>query len=138
MRSREHEHVRAGAPKGGSLVGVCMLLAAASVAAAADAPPLVLTHLTTAEGLPQGSVHTVLQDSQGFMWFGTEDGLVRYDGQELVRYGYSPRERRGLPGNFIRQIVEGPRHNLWLAIKWRPRPLESRAKTLHGLSPRPT
>ena len=93
-----------------------LLIAAASVAAAADSPPLVLTHLTTADGLPQGGVHTILQDSQGFMWFGTEDGLVRYDGQELVRYGYSPKEDRGLPGNFVNQIVEGPQHNLWLAL----------------------
>ena len=86
------------------------------MAAAADAPPLVLTQLTTADGLPQGGVHTVLQDSKGFVWFGTEDGLVRYDGQELVRYGYSRQEDRALPGNYINQIVESPQHNLWLAI----------------------
>jgi signal transduction histidine kinase/ligand-binding sensor domain-containing protein/DNA-binding response OmpR family regulator len=91
-------------------------LAAASLSTAADAPPLVLTHLTTADGLPQGGVHTILQDSQGFMWFGTEDGLVRYDGQELVRYGYSPKEDHGLPGNYINQVAEGPRHGLWLAM----------------------
>ena len=91
-------------------------LAAASSSALADSPPLVLTHLTTADGLPQGGVHAILQDSQGFMWFGMEDGLVRYDGQEFVRYGYSPKENRGLPGNYINQIVEGPRHDLWLAI----------------------
>jgi signal transduction histidine kinase/ligand-binding sensor domain-containing protein/CheY-like chemotaxis protein/HPt (histidine-containing phosphotransfer) domain-containing protein len=101
----------------GRIIGSALsLLAAASVAAATDAPPLVLTHLTTTDGLPQGGVHAILQDSQGFMWFGTEDGLVRYDGQEFVRYGYSPKEERGLPGNFINQIVEGPRHDLWLAI----------------------
>ncbi len=61
-------------------------------------------------------MHTTLQDSQGFMWFGTEDGLVRYDGQELVRYGYSPKEAQSLPGNFINQIVEDRHHDLWLAI----------------------
>ena len=93
-----------------------MLIAAASMAAAADAPPLVLMHLTTADGLPQGGVHTILQDSRGFMWFGTEDGLVRYDAQELARYGYSPTEDRGLPGNFVNQVVEGPEHDLWLAL----------------------
>ena len=58
----------------------------ASVAAAADAPPLILEHLTTADGLPQATVMTTLQDSQGFVWLGTEDGLVRYDGHELYRY----------------------------------------------------
>jgi signal transduction histidine kinase/ligand-binding sensor domain-containing protein/CheY-like chemotaxis protein/HPt (histidine-containing phosphotransfer) domain-containing protein len=99
------------------IIGTALsLTAGASLAAAADAPPLVLTHLTTADGLPQGGVHAILQDSQGFMWFATEDGLVRYDGQELIRYGYSREEERGLPGNYINQIVEGPRHDLWLAI----------------------
>ncbi|MDE2448888.1 MAG: response regulator [Gammaproteobacteria bacterium] len=107
---------RASASQGRIIGSALLLMAAASVAAAADVLPLVVTHLTTTDGLPQGGVHTVLQDSQGFMWFGTEDGLVRYDGQELVRYGYSPRESRGLPGNYINQIVEGPRHDLWLAI----------------------
>ncbi|MGH8293935.1 MAG: two-component regulator propeller domain-containing protein [Steroidobacteraceae bacterium] len=73
--------------------------------------------MTTADGLPEGNVHTVLQDSQGFMWFGTEDGLVRYDGQHLVRYGYSPGAKHGLPGNYVWQIVEGQHHDLWIAIK---------------------
>jgi signal transduction histidine kinase/ligand-binding sensor domain-containing protein/CheY-like chemotaxis protein/HPt (histidine-containing phosphotransfer) domain-containing protein len=103
-------------------IGAALLLtaaaswAAASLSVAADAPPLIVSHLTTADGLPQGTVRAVLQDSQGFMWFGTEDGLVRYDGQDLVRYGYSPVRNRGLPGNFIRQIVEGPQHDLWIAM----------------------
>ena len=107
---------RAGASRRRIIGSALLLLATASLAAAADAPPLILTHLTTADGLPQGGVHATLQDSQGFMWFGTEDGLVRYDGQELVRYGYSRKEGHGLPGNYINQIVEGPHHDLWLAI----------------------
>ena len=90
----------------------------ASVARAAiDAPPLILEHLTTAEGLPQGTVMATLQDSQGFVWLGTQDGLVRYDGHELVRYAYSRSLQAGLPGNFINQIVEDSQHNLWIAIK---------------------
>jgi signal transduction histidine kinase/ligand-binding sensor domain-containing protein/CheY-like chemotaxis protein/HPt (histidine-containing phosphotransfer) domain-containing protein len=84
---------------------------------AADAPPLVLEHLTTADGLPQGTVFSTLQDSQGFVWLGTEDGLVRYDGHELVRYAYSHTAGGGLPGNFINQIVEDAHHDLWIAIK---------------------
>ncbi|HTX05009.1 MAG TPA: two-component regulator propeller domain-containing protein [Steroidobacteraceae bacterium] len=107
---------RAGASRRRIIGPALLLMAAASLAAAADAPPLILTHLTTADGLPEGTVRTVLQDSQGFMWFGTEDGLVRYDGQDFVRYGYSPQTNRGLPGNFVRQIVEGPHHNLWIAL----------------------
>jgi signal transduction histidine kinase/ligand-binding sensor domain-containing protein/CheY-like chemotaxis protein/HPt (histidine-containing phosphotransfer) domain-containing protein len=84
--------------------------------AAADAPPLVLAHLTTEDGLPQATVMTALQDSQGFVWLGTEDGLVRYDGRELYRYARSPKQSGKLPGNYIWQVVEDAKANLWIAI----------------------
>ncbi len=93
------------------------MLAATAAVAAIDPPPLILEQLTTADGLPQGTVYATLQDSQGFVWLGTEDGLVRFDGHELVRYAYSPSARGGLPGNMIYQIVEDAHHDLWIAIK---------------------
>lgn len=98
------------------LLGLLGLAAAAS-AAAGTAPALILQHLTTADGLPQGSVYTTLQDSQGFVWLATEDGLIRYDGRELLRYAYSPSRSNGMPGNFVWQVVEDAHHDLWLAIK---------------------
>ena len=49
-------------------------------------------HLTTRDGLSQSTVMSVLQDSQGFLWLGTESGLDRYD-------GYSIREYRRERGN---------------------------------------
>jgi signal transduction histidine kinase/ligand-binding sensor domain-containing protein/CheY-like chemotaxis protein/HPt (histidine-containing phosphotransfer) domain-containing protein len=101
-----------------SLIAAGLWSLFASVAAeAADAPALVLEHLTAAEGMPQGTVNVTLQDSQGFVWLGTEDGLVRYDGHELVRYGSSRTQAGGLPGNFIRDIAEDSHHDLWIAIK---------------------
>ena len=98
----------------------CALLAlsgASVAAAAADSSPLVLEHLTRADGLPQGTVYVTLQDSQGFVWLGTEDGLVRYDGHDLQRYAYSPAQRQGLPGNYVFQIVEDTHRDLWIALK---------------------
>jgi signal transduction histidine kinase/ligand-binding sensor domain-containing protein/CheY-like chemotaxis protein len=89
----------------------------ASMAAQADAPPIVLEHITTSDGLPQATVMTTLQDSQGFVWLGTEDGLVRYDGHELYRYAYSRTEVDSLPGNFIWQVIEDAHANLWIAVK---------------------
>ncbi len=98
--------------------GLLLVLIGAASVAAANGPALILQHLTTADGLPQGTVYTTLQDSQGFVWLATEDGLVRYDGRELVRYAYSPSGTTGsLPGNFIYQIAEDAHHDLWLAIK---------------------
>lgn len=89
----------------------------ATPAVAVDASPLVLEHLTTADGLPQATVMTTLQDSQGFVWLGTEDGLVRYDGRVLFRYAHSRTDPRSLAGNFIWQVLEDGRHDLWIAIK---------------------
>ncbi|HUQ52207.1 MAG TPA: two-component regulator propeller domain-containing protein, partial [Gammaproteobacteria bacterium] len=82
----------------------------------ADAPPLVLEHLTTEDGLPQATVMTTLQDSQGFVWLGTEDGLVRFDGRELYRYARSRTESGSLPGNYVWQIAEDAATNLWIAL----------------------
>jgi ligand-binding sensor domain-containing protein len=85
--------------------------------AASESFPLVLEHLTTANGLPQGTVYATLQDSQGFVWLATEDGLVRYDGHELVRYARLPISRGGLSGNYIYQMVEDAHRDLWIAVK---------------------
>jgi signal transduction histidine kinase/ligand-binding sensor domain-containing protein/CheY-like chemotaxis protein len=85
--------------------------------AATESFPLVLEHLTTADGLPQGTVYATLQDSQGFVWLATEDGLVRYDGHELVRYARLSTTRGGLSGNYIFQMLEDAHHDLWIAVK---------------------
>ena len=110
-----------------NLIGLCLrgvflavMVHAAGTAlamAATDPPPLVLEHLGTGEGLPQGTVFATLQDSQGFVWLGTQDGLVRYDGNEIYRYAYSRTAHDGLPGNYVRQIAEDRNHDLWIAIK---------------------
>jgi signal transduction histidine kinase/ligand-binding sensor domain-containing protein/CheY-like chemotaxis protein/HPt (histidine-containing phosphotransfer) domain-containing protein len=85
-------------------------------AAMADTPPLVLEHLTTEDGLPQATVMTTLQDSQGFVWLGTEDGLVRFDGRELYRYARSRNETGSLPGSYVWQVAEDAATNLWIAL----------------------
>lgn len=81
-----------------------------------DARPIPFEHLTAGDGLPQGTVHSTVEDSQGFIWIGTEDGLVRFDGREVYRYAHSPRDRAGLPGSFVQKIVEDAKHDLWIAL----------------------
>ena len=106
---------------------VHLMSGATAATMAADAPPLILEHLTTADGLPQGTVYTTLQDSQGFIWLGTEDGLVRYDGHELVRYAYSRDARNSLPGNFVYELARRrPPRSVGGAEGCRARAVESR------------
>jgi diguanylate cyclase (GGDEF)-like protein len=96
------------------LVGLAFVQPAAG--SVSEQSPAVFEHLTTADGLPQGTVDAVLQDSQGFVWIGTQDGLVRYDGHQLVRYGYRRGAADALPGNWIQAIAEDAHHDLWIAV----------------------
>jgi ligand-binding sensor domain-containing protein len=76
---------------------------------------LKFAHLTTADGLSQDNVIAILQDRRGFMWFGTGDGLNRYDGNGFVVYKNNPNDPQSLSDNFIRDLVEDDRGNLWVA-----------------------
>lgn len=98
----------------GLLSGLALVQPA--VGSGAEQSPAVFEHLTTADGLPQGTVLATLQDSQGFVWLGTEDGLVRYDGHRLVRYGYRRGASDGLPGHYVQAIVEDAHHDLWIGV----------------------
>src|SRR5579863_10445824 len=97
-----------------SLIGLASMQPAAG--GVAEQPPAIFEHLSTVDGLPQRTVYATLQDSQGFVWLGTEDGLVRYDGHRLVRYGYQRGVADGLPGNSIQAIAEDSHHDLWIAV----------------------
>ncbi len=58
--------------------------------------------LTLENGLPDNSVICAIQDKDGFMWFGTEKGLSRYDGKSFTNYS---KEKDGLYGNKIMQLL---------------------------------
>ncbi|WP_430934621.1 hybrid sensor histidine kinase/response regulator transcription factor [Saccharicrinis sp. 156] len=71
-------------------------------------------HLTTLEGLSQNDVNCIFQDSRGFIWIGTNDGLNRYDGYQFKIYRKQPRQKNGLVGNIIQSITEDNEGNLWI------------------------
>ncbi|WP_353572001.1 two-component regulator propeller domain-containing protein [Candidatus Albibeggiatoa sp. nov. BB20] len=72
------------------------------------------THLTTEQGLPQNSVYAIHQDKQGFMWFGTLDGLCRYDGYQFKVYRHSPQDKTSLSHNEVYTIYEDRQGQLWI------------------------
>ena len=61
-------------------------------------------HLTTEEGLAGNSVSSIIQDSRGFLWFGTQDGLNRYDGKEFILYEHLPFRKDSLQHNLIQTM----------------------------------
>ena len=74
-------------------------------------------HLTIEDGLPQNSVLAIHQDSSGFMWFGTEVGLARYDGYNLKVFKHEAGNSNSLSQNYITKIVEDDQDNLWIGTR---------------------
>src|SRR4030042_2019779 len=54
--------------------------------------PAMFEGLSVEEGLSQSRVRCILQDSDGFLWFGTRDGLNRYDGYQFKVYKRTPEQ----------------------------------------------
>jgi len=73
--------------------------------------------LSVKEGLSNSRVTTVFQDSKGFIWIGTQDGLNRYDGYEFREYKHNPSDSLTIPGNFINCLAETPDGNLWIGTE---------------------
>ncbi len=66
------------------------------------------------EGLPHSSVYSIHQDKKGFMWFGTADGLCRYDGNILQTFRYKPSGEQQVVNNFIKgKLIEDKAGNIW-------------------------
>ncbi len=69
--------------------------------------------LTIADGLPQNAVHAILQDRRGFMWFGTKDGLSRYDGYSFLVHRHDAFDSTSISGNHVTALFEDSRGVLW-------------------------
>ncbi len=75
---------------------------------------LSFKRLTTKEGMPASSVNIILEDSRGFMWFGTGDGLVRYDGHEFNIFRPDSDDPNSISHNSILCLKEDVNSNIWV------------------------
>lgn len=74
---------------------------------------LRFSSFTSAQGLSQNTVLSILQESRGFLWVGTEDGLNRYDGYEFRVYKQREGDTHSLSHNFVSAICEDRTGTLW-------------------------
>jgi ligand-binding sensor domain-containing protein len=72
-------------------------------------------HLSIQDGLSQNTINCIHQDSFGFMWFGTQDGLNRYDGYGFTIFRHEPHDSNSLSHSWVWDIFEDSRQNLWIA-----------------------
>src|SRR5262249_35825330 len=90
-----------------------MTLAAVMVVAAAgraEGQQLSIRRYGVSDGLAHNGVRCVHQDAKGYIWFGTQEGLSRFDGYRFINYGASD----GLNLPFINTIAEDRRGRLWV------------------------
>ena len=85
--------------------------------AMAQATELYGNLFTAHTGLSQSRVHTILQDSLGFLWIGTQDGLNKYDGYSFDHFRYQP-DAVSLSNNTIRCLAEGEGGILWVGTDY--------------------
>jgi ligand-binding sensor domain-containing protein/serine phosphatase RsbU (regulator of sigma subunit) len=92
---------------------ILMVLMSAGIAGARDRG-VTFKHLTQDHGLSQNSVFSILQDSKGFMWFGTQDGLNKYDGYGFKVYRPDPGNPASLSENNVSALLEDRKGFLWI------------------------
>jgi ligand-binding sensor domain-containing protein/signal transduction histidine kinase/DNA-binding response OmpR family regulator len=90
-------------------LAICFILLAVS----ATAQRVDFTHLSVENGLPQKSVLDIAQDSRGFLWFGTGNGLCRYDSRTFKTY-HENGASNSLSAGYILSLLADGEQNLWV------------------------
>jgi ligand-binding sensor domain-containing protein len=70
--------------------------------------------LTTASGLSQNTIHKIIQDKNGFLWFATADGLNRYDGYSFETFRNNPSDITSLSDSDVFSVTEDQEGDLWV------------------------
>ncbi len=73
--------------------------------------------LSVTDGLSHNVILAVLQDRHGFLWFGTEDGLNKYDGHSFTIYKHHPEDSLSLSDSWITALLEDDEGNLWVGTR---------------------
>ncbi|MCG3121151.1 MAG: Anaerobic nitric oxide reductase transcription regulator NorR [bacterium] len=71
-------------------------------------------HISVEQGLSNFALTKIVQDQQGFLWFGTEDGLNKYDGYQFTVYKPDPADSNSLAGRFIQALHVDRQGKLWV------------------------
>jgi ligand-binding sensor domain-containing protein len=97
------------------VVFLLIFLASASLTGQKNIPDF--SKLSVDQGLANVSVYALLQDSQGFIWVGTQGGLSRFDGYSCVNYYNDPSDITTLKDNFINCILDDKDEHIWVGTR---------------------
>ena len=99
------------------LLFCCCFLEVPSAEAQRDEGALKFKHFTSANGLSQRSVMAILQDKTGYQWFGTRDGLNKFDGNRFIVYRHDAANPKSLSNNNIHSLYQDNYGNLWVGTQ---------------------
>ncbi len=71
-------------------------------------------HLSVEDGLSQNTITALLQDEQGYIWVGTQDGLNRYDGYTFTQFRNFPSDPKSISANSISALLEDDGGTMWI------------------------
>ncbi len=97
------------------LILSCMIICLTGISVSGQA--VTFEHFSVREGVSQSEIKCMLQDSEGYLWIGTQNGLNKYDGYSFVNYFYDPSDSNSISNSWIFDICEDPDGNLWLGTK---------------------
>src|SRR3954469_18866535 len=80
----------------------------------AQHPNLEFEKYDTHQGLSQNLVFTIVQDKKGFIWFGTDEGLNRFDGHEFKIFRHDPRNKKSIIDNSVHGLSVDHDGILWI------------------------
>ena len=99
------------------LLGIALLLFSTQLVSAEDASSFIRQSVhrvwSTENGLPQNSVNTIIQTRDGYLWLGTQEGLVRFNGATFAVF--DKRSTKAMKSNTIHALLEDRENNLWIA-----------------------
>ena len=93
-----------------AICSICFILITCCVLFAQQNPQLYFENYGTSDGLPSPEVHCILEDSRGYMWFGTDSGASRFDGYRFENFG----RKDGLANPVVLEIFEDQRGRVWM------------------------
>ena len=99
------------------LLFICLLNLVFAVSLLAQNNDLKYKRISIEQGLSQTTVYCIFQDAKGFMWFGTRDGLNKYDGYEFTVYKHERADSNSLSNNSVRAICEDASGTLWIGTE---------------------
>ena len=91
---------------------IALLLCPVACTAQSIVSPIRFTNYTVADGLPSNTVNHIMQDSRGFTWLSTAQGLARFDGHNFRTYNHSRADSNSMPSEGVWNCIELSNHEL--------------------------